>query len=290
MPYRVSKKVTYKRKTKKATKSKVASNSARITNLAKTMNQGIERKIKGLEAIYLGKPKNQQSGSVGPLYFYNACLGNPPSTWEGPNGQQSFQGLDGFQWKQGTGPNERIGRYLYLKHTNMNLRLNMLATPQKSGPTQFRVIVFKSKRLTGETSEIIGNPNSDLFIDNQGNSIGINVSSIEESRSFEFMNMLINKRNYTCVMDKKVVLQPSLISVQGGSNVVSTLSTNYPPEVNFSMKLKHESKTAFTNFDQPLDLNYQYCVQVISAPYGSATGVADDWRISLRGTVSCIDS
>ncbi len=290
--YRISKKSVFKRKSKprraRTTKGKVATNTKKINDLVKTMNNVAENKLKALENVYLGKPKSQQATIGGPLYYYASCLGNPASTWLGPNGQQNFQGLDGFQWEQGTGPNERIGRYLFLKHTTMQLRLNMLTTPSNGSPTQFRIIVFKAKRNSALGSAG-GNPSDDLFLNNSGTSIGINTSSIEESRTFEFMNMLINKRNYSCYMDKKVILQPSLIAVQGSAPVVP-LATNYPPEATFNLSLKHNSKTAFTNFDQPQDLNYQYCTMVIAAPYGSTSIDANDWRISLRGTVSCIDS
>lgn len=292
--YRVSKKrVAFRpRKTirKKTTKGKVATNTKKINALVKTMNNVAEQKVQSLVNFYLEKPKPQVNlPSVGPVYYHNSCLGNPATTWLGPNGQSNFSALDGFQWAQGTGPSERVGRYLFLKHTTAQLRIDMLPAVLNSSPTQFRVIVYKAKRNSALGSAG-GNPNEDLFIDNAGRIFGFNNSSVEESRSFEFMNMLINKRNYSCVMDKKFILQPSVSAVQGGSNVVTPLSTVYPCEKTLSLRLNHNSKTAFSNFNQPLDLNYQYCTTVIAAPLGAATIAANDWRISMRGTVSCIDS
>lgn len=274
---------------KKSTKSRVTSNTKKINTLVATMNNVAEQKIQSLANIYQAKPKPQEAlPSTGPLYYFNACLGDPATTWLGPNGQGNFEGLDGFQWPQGTGSNQRIGRYLFLKHTTMQMRLAMLNTPSNPTPTMFRVIVFKAKRNSALGSAG-GNPNDDLFLANDGRALGVNNTGSTESKTFEYMNMLINKRNYSVIMDTKTILQPSLVAVQG-SNPVMPLSTSYPPEKTYNLTLKHNSKTAFGQFNQPLDLNYQYCVQVISAPIGQVDVLADDWRISFRGTVSCIDS
>lgn len=296
-PSKAKKNSKAKSSAKKSTKRKVASNTAKINELTKTMNNSVEQKIQSLANVYQAKPKPQINlPSTGPIYYYNACLGNAPNIpggtnplWPGPTGANNFQSLDGFQWSQGTGPNERVGRYLYLKHTTLQMRLAMLNTPLNSTPTQFRVIVYKAKRNAAAGTGG-GNPNDDLFLQNDGRVFGLNLLSVAESRTFEFMNMLINKRNYQVVADTKCILQPSTCAVQGGSNIVSPIATAYPCEKTFSMRLKHNAKTAFSNFNQPLDLNYQYCVTVIAAPMGEAEVLADDWRISFRGTVSCMDS
>lgn len=296
-PRRAKKASGAKRGAKKSTKAKVVSNTAKINELTKTMNNSVEQKIQTLSNIYQAKPLPQLvAPALGPLYYYNACLGDAPLTpapanaplWPGPNGQSNFNGLAGFQWPQGTGPTQRIGRYLYLKHTTMQMRLAMLNTVSNATPTQFRVIVYKAKRNAAAGTGG-GNPNEDLFLNNEGRALGINNLGIVESKSFEYMNMLVNKRNYTIVSDTKCILQPSTIAVQG-ANPVGVISTAYPPEKTFSLKLTHNSKTAFSNFNAPLDLNYQYCVSVIAAPLGQVDTRADDWRISFRGTVSCMDS
>ncbi len=274
---------------KKSTKSRVSSNTKKINALVTTMNNVAEQKIQSLANIYQAKPKPQEAPpATGPLYYYNACLGNPAQTWVGPTGQPNFEGLDGFQWSPGTGSNQRIGRYLYLKHTTMQMRLAMLNTPQNATPTMFRTIVFKAKRNSALGSAG-GNPNDDLLLDNSGRALGVNNTGSQDSKTFEYMNMLVNKRNYSVVLDTKCILQPSLVAVQGATPVMP-LSTSYPSEKTYSLKLNHNSKTAFSNFNAPLDLNYQYCIQVLSAPMGNVTTLADDWRISFRGTVSCIDS
>lgn len=274
----------------KTTKAKVKENSKKIQELIKEKKQETEYKIQPLRGVYNDIPKNQQGNLTGPLYYYNACLGKPAVTWLGPTGAANFQGLDGFTWDQGVLSNQRVGRYLFFRHTTMNMRLNMISVPNVASPTQFRVIVFKAKRNAAFGTSG-GNPNADLFINNSGDNIGVNVSSAVDTRTFEFMNMLTNKRNYNIIHDKKVILQPTLATVTGGSNVVTPLSTKFPPEVTFNLKLPHNEKVSFApgNFQEPQDLNYQYCVQVIAAPYGSTSAAADDWRISFRGTVSAID-
>ncbi len=277
----------------KTVKAKVADNTKKINELVKENKQSVENKIQGLRAIYDGQPKSQQSTFTGPLYYYNACLGKPASTWIGPSGggTPNYTGLEGFTWGQGVGSDQRIGRYLYFKHTTAQLRLNMTPVVESGSPTQFRIVVFKAKRNAAFGTSG-GNPNNDLFLNNSGTPIGLNVVSVANTRSFEFMNMLVNKRNYNVYMDKKVVLQPTLAAIQGGSNVVTPFSTSYPPEYNTTLKLKHEEKVSFApgNFSEPQDSNYQYCISVISAPYGSTSMAAEDWKFSMRGTVSCVDS
>jgi len=279
-----------KQNKKKSVKSKVNANTKKINELIKEKKDETEYKIQALRAVYSGIPKPQQGTFTGSLYYYNACLGSPATTWLGPAGTANFTALQGFTWDQGVLSNERIGRYLYFRHTTMNMRLNMVPVANSASPTQFRVVVFKAKRNSALGSGG-GNPNADLFINNSGDNIGLNVSSAAETRTFEFMNMLTNKRNYNIIMDKKVILQPTLASVTGGSNVVTPFSTKFPPEMTFNLKLPHNEKVSFApgNFSNPQDLNYQYCVQVIAAPFGSTTAAADDWRISFRGTVSAID-
>jgi len=284
-------KIPRKKSSKKTTKSKVVSNSKKIKELVKSVNATVENKIQKFNGVYVDSPKSQQPSFTGPLYLYNACLGTGASTWLGPQGTPNFTDLQGFTWGQGVQSDQRIGRYLFLKHTTMNMRIGMNSVPKMVCPTQFRIVVFKAKRNAAFGSSG-GNPNADLFLNNDGTAIGVNVASAVETRTFEFMNMLVNKRNYEVHTDKKIILQPSNVTVQGSASIVTPFSTKYPPEATFQFKLPHNTKAAFPpgNFGEPLDLNYQYCVQVIAAPLGSTTAAADDWHISFRGTVSCVDS
>lgn len=272
-------------------KASPAANAMAIKELEKKSKEGTEIKIQKLEGLYLGTPKPQNPALTGPLYYHASCLGLPASTWIGPQGgATNFYPLQGFTWPQGVQSNQRIGRYLFLKHTTMNVRLNMISPVKGDFATQFRIIVFKAKRNAAFGTSG-GNPNEDLFLDSAGNPMGVNTSSDVDTRTFEFMNMIVNKRNYDVHMDKKVILQPQHITVQGSNAIVSPLSTNYPQEYTFPLTLKHNSKAAFPpgNYGEPLDLNYQYCIFVIASPYGNTNTGADNWRISLRGTVSCID-
>lgn len=62
---------------------------------------------------------------LGPVYFTNYCLGTAPAAWVGPTGGTNFNDLNGFVWPNGTAFNQRIGRYMYLKRTTLQLRVEM---------------------------------------------------------------------------------------------------------------------------------------------------------------------
>ncbi len=276
---------------KRKTSAKRTTVSKQIKDVVKSMNQISELKVQSLTNVYDSSPSPVQPLPLtGPLYYRNYCLGTPAANWLGPSGATGFTGLDGFQWQQGTAADRRIGKYLFLKHTTSQLRINCVSPTRYGTALQFRVIVYRAKR-NSPLGTAGGNPCDDLFINNSGREIGINNNATNASRSFEYMNMIVNKKNYMVVKDEKFILQPSVQQVNGGSNLVSAFSQTYPPEKTISMELKHNSKTAFSDTtNQPLDLNYQYCVSIISAPYGNATDNSSDWRSSIRGTISCLDN
>jgi len=105
------------------------------------------------------------------------------------------------------------------------------------------------------------------------------------------MNMIINKRNFDVHTDTQFILSNHTFSVQGGSNIVSPLGQGYPAEKNFLLKLNHNEKTSFSDIaDIPDDLNYQYCMTILSMPYGDNTAVsARGWTTSVRGVVSATE-
>lgn len=106
----------------------------------------------------------------------------------------------------------------------------------------------------------------------------------------EFMNMIVNKRNFDVHTDTQFILAPHTFSVAGGSNLVSPLSKGYDAEKNFLLRLNHNEKTSFSVNDVPDDLTYQYCVTILSMPVGDNTQVnTRTWKSCARGVVSCTD-
>jgi len=254
------------------------------------LKKDVELKLKPLRAANQVTPLAQATtGTASNIVWYqNYCLGTAATSWTGPTGVGNFTNLEGFTWPQGPAQGERIGRYLNLKHTTCNLRVacNNLASP--ACPIRFRVIIYKAKR-NSSLGSAGGNPNVNLFLNLDGTQRGINNSYTGDSVSMEFMNMLVNKRNYDVHTDTQFVLASHTYSVQGGSNIVTPISQGYPAEKNLLLRLNHNEKTSFTG-DQPDDLNYQYCMTILSMPYGDNTAVsARGWKSNVRGVVSATD-
>ncbi len=289
-------------KTKSKPKSKVNWRTARPSrfpsgkknymntrSIAKQIQNISETKIKELERLDAILPKPVElAPSSGPCYFTNYCLGTAPTGWVGPNGAPNFNNLGGFEWPQGTGPQERVGRYLYLKRSTVNMRFAMNAQ-SRHGPVKFRVIIYKEKRNRYNTAAN-GNPNDDLFIDHQGLVKGFNNLAPVDGRVMNFSTWLINKRNYQVVKDFKFTLNPETISYQGGTDPRVVNQSFYPAEKNFTLSLGHYAKAEFDTTNTPTDMMYRYCMTVVSMPTNTSTQPHQDYKSYVRGTVSVVDN
>lgn len=264
-------------------------------NMADALATVAERKVQQLTAQYSVRPRNQDGTSfTSPVFFQNYVLGDAPADWSFATGQQGFTGLDGYVFPQGTGSNARIGRYMFLEQATVNLKVAMQNVSGAAGPTRFRVLLYKFRRnaLLGN----IGNPNDDLFISSAGNPMGINtffLNSIPNvgKASFELMNAITNRKNYTIYEDDSFILQSSLTTQSQPSQFLGGMSQSYPSEKDYLWKLRHNEKASFDAASKPNDVQYQYCMTIMSAPVGSVGSIThDDWTTSVRGTVSALDA
>lgn len=279
-------------KTKKAPKKYGKSQKKNI--VTKVMKQMSELKIRTLANRYGDVPRPQAVGvGATPVVYYQAyCLGSPASTWTGPNGNLNtgFNPLLGYQYPNGDGADQRIGKYMYLKQCTANLRITMDSTSRTACPMRFRLIIFKAIR-NAQVGTTGGNPFARLFINNQGNEVGLNTTFSQDSVGFEFMSMITNKKNFKIYKDIQFTLQNPLTTVSGSTSIVSPMAQSYPSEKFVNMTLRHNQKTAFDNNDQPTDCNYQYCVMLLSTPSGTYNASGDNgWKSHIRGTVSAYDN
>lgn len=294
-PFR-KKSSSYKRRRYAKKSSRKGMSTALIKSVVnRQLGKDMEMKLKSLRAVNQATPIAQATtGTASNIVWYrNYVLGQGPSDqWIGPAGTYNYVDLEGFNWPQGAGQQQRIGRYLNFKHITVNLRIACNNISSVSCPIRFRVIVYKSKRKFGNTDAVGSNPNTNLFLNTTGGELGLNNSYTGDSVSMEFMNMLTNKRSYDIHTDTQFILSPHTFSVQGGSNIVSPLSPGYPAEKNLLLKLPHNSKVSFENTtNNPEDLNYQYAMTILSMPYGDNTQVsANAWKSNVRGTVCVTDA
>jgi len=289
-PFR--KKTSSRKKPRVFSKGKKSSPALIRRVVQSELKKDVELKLKALRSAHQISPAAQTpaGGSASNIVWYqNYCLGQPATSWTGPTGSGNFLGLSGFTWVQGASNGQRIGRYLNLKHTTCNLRIACDNVASLACPIRFRVIIYKAKRNAALGSGG-GNPNTTLFLGTEGQELGINNSYTGDSVSMEFMNMLVNKRNFDVHTDTQFVLASHTYSVQGGSNIVTPISLGYPAEKNMLLRLPHNEKTSFGPGNVPDDLNYQYCMTILSMPYGDNTAVtANKWKSNVRGVVSATD-
>lgn len=246
---------------------------------AKRLNQTGETKLRGLVRHVDLLPNSQLVGGNSPVYYKNYCLGNVPTAFT------NFITLGGFVFPQGTGDNERLGRYMYLKKTTLHLNVGLQSSVRGTGPTRFRVIVYKARRNDAPGTPL-ADPGDNLLIDDEGNTFGMNTSINQTNVAFQVQNALPNKKNYHILKDRKFLLCPPVSAVQGGSNIVTPSSQGQLNEKNMTFNLGHWKKTSFGSNNQPEDLNYTYCVSIFSMPVGAHDTLTNNWISSTYGTVS----
>lgn len=256
--------------------------------VAKIINTIGETKIQALTEKNAIKPKPVEvAPTIGPCYFTNYCLGTAPGSFTGPDGSASFNDLNGFEWQQGTSSQQRIGRYMYLKRTTLQLRIAMDQIAS-TGPTKFRVIVYKEKRNQYNVAGG-GNPNNDLFLSHLGKAVGVNTANAVEKRAMNFNTQLVNKRNYQVVKDMKFTLCNEQQSALGSTDPFN-VNQHFKSEKMIQLSLGHYKKTAFSaDTATPEDTKYRYCVTILSMPCSNSTFPHNTYRTYVRGTVSVSD-
>lgn len=253
---------------------------------SKAKNQTGETKLQALVTHIDQDPISQVVGGTSPVYYKNYCIGNVPTNYS------NFLTLGGMVWPQGTGNDERIGRYMYLKKATLYLNVALAAANRITGPTRFRVIVYKARRNNAPGTPLI-DPNLNLLIDDKGNTFGMGTTINQTNVAFQVQHALANKKNYHIIKDKQFFLTPPVSTVQGGSNLVTSSSQTQNPEKNMTFNLGFWKKTSFgsnaPNANQPEDLNYSYCVSIFSMPVGAHNTITNNWISSTRGTVSACE-
>ncbi len=256
--------------------------------VARVLKNTSETKIQALTPKFAIEPKPVEvAPTTGPCFFTNYCLGTAPQGWNGPTGVAAFESLNGFTWPSGTAPNQRIGQYMYLKRTTMNLRIAMDAQ-SRHGPCKFRVVVYKEKRNRYNTTAN-GNPCDDLFINQAGQSTGVNAVTDVNARALDFNTWLVNKRNYQVVKDIKFILANETLSVQG-STLPANVNQEYRSEKMLKFSLGHYQKAKFDDSNTPQDQMYRYCVSIISMPMSDSISPHDGYKTYVNGVVSVLDN
>jgi hypothetical protein len=259
-------------------------------NVMKVMDQVSEHKINAMTSQYnlVPSPQTPPPGLT-VVYYQNYIVGTQPTSWIGPSGP-NYNALEGLTFPQGDAADERIGKYLYLKHATVNLRVNCLNLAKVACPVRFRVLVYKAKR-NGSLNTLPGNPNSDLFLSSAGNEFGLLTVANDDRASMVYMTSITNKKKYEIFKDIQFILQPSLQQILGQDALVPLSHGIYPAERYFRFQLPMNERAEYENVtNQPIDTKSQYCISIFSAPSGTHNDRPSDWRSSVTGTVSALDN
>lgn len=281
---------------KKRRRPKSAPAKTRATNanfkrkVMKVIDQVSEHKIKALTNQFNLTPSPQTAPpGLSVVYYQNYILGTQPTDWIGPQGT-NYTALEGLSFPQGDAADQRIGKYLYLKHATVNLRINCLNLARVACPVRFRVLVYKAKR-NGSLNTLPGNPNTDLFLETNGNEVGLLTVANDDRASMRFMTAITNKKKYQFYKDIQFILQPFLNTVLGQEAPVAMSHGIYPVERYFRFQLPMNERAEYDNVtNQPLDSKSQYCISIFSAPSGTHNDRPNDWRSTVTGTVSALDN
>lgn len=264
-----------------------------------SMNKAISRAMSRMSETKLIACNNINGGAANGTPYKSIGSGTSPTayTWSGIlqsiplNWDASANNLGGITIAEGTGSNQRIGNYVYLKKTHLNFQVDALMSTENQPVLQFRLIVAKSRQATqpaGTTSY----PQNTLFIDSIGTEQGHSSTGNTAMNTFEVMNNPLNKRDWVVLKDRRFFLaQPVNIPNVSGATGVG-YNQKYPSRKNFRLDLPHYCKTRTTASGAPVDYDAHYIVYLYATAVGAVTNtyLPDNWRVTMRGTTSYTDN
>lgn len=210
--------------------------------------------------------------------------------------------LNLFRFNQGTGGAQRVGDYMYLKHTTLKMEITNI--PQVipddntdaylNAPVRCRLMIVKANRKNNKfgTSP---DPSRSLFIDTQNGAFGYG----ETAGSINLlMKQPINTRKWIKYMDKSFTLTPYVIDgVDAGGRSTAVPSGRGYSSKRISVRLPVYKKTHFDSASAtPDDVDTQWfivlqCVRechcLVAPPNASRPqGI----RMEILGTTSALDN
>jgi len=211
--------------------------------------------------------------------------------------------LNSDYWPEGTDPNERVGRSMYLKAaTGMvsvqmeNYAMNVDATANKAvTPIKFRVLIFKRRRQNDPSGQI-SNPYKDLFLATDGSTYGSNSGVLAQTmKPFDFSAAPVNgkryavKRDFQFSLQNAVVSQTNTVGAPGGLERTNEFASKYPSRKDFKFSLGTWKKTTFNSAtDTPNDTDCHWMMAIYGVPHNGES-YANPWDVSIRGSSTATD-
>ncbi len=214
----------------------------------------------------------------------------------------NFTPMNLFTFPQGETSNERIGDYMFIRHSKLKFEIQALSqqlvtgSPEGAQPViQFRFMVVKSNRKFDSLGDN-KDPGDSLFLTTLNNEFGYGIpGGVSTSTDFANMSSPINKRDWIVYCDKRFKLSAPVL---GDDPIGSERTNNAYPKYNtkkyIEVNLPVSKKTHFdNNTDTPDNLDTQWLV-ICQAIHGSycdpSTAAPRNWRMNVLGTTSVYDN
>ena len=275
---RTYRKKTYTRRRPNGTRGIAAYNKSRTRfyrsrALGRLQNMTGETKLLPFKIINEQQPVAIQTLAKATQISYT--LGGVPSSWSG------FTDLGGMEPALGTGSNERIGNYIFLKKAHFEYEIDMAKGTDGGLPIEFRFIVAKSRRLAipaGQNRD----PNTSLFLSLDGSDFGASSSGINGT---DLMVQPLNQRIYTIYKDTKFILSNPL---NVNSTATQAYSGHYPCMKRFSLNLPFYTKANFTASTKPTDVDFKWMIMLYARSLDKDEP-ATEYEVNVRGVLSYSD-
>jgi len=242
-------------------------------SIASMLNKFSETKYQGIAEQNQVAPVPIQTGAV--AYMSKYVVGGAPGGWT------DLTNLEGMTFVQGLSTGNRIGDYIYLKKTHLNIQLDMKASDDSSNvPTEFRMIVCKQRRAANPAGTT-RTPQQTLFLDQEALDVGDGTAGINGT---DLMVQPLNKRHWQIFRDYKFRMSNPLVTSQA-----SAYSGYYPIMKRFSLDLPYYQKVHFDDSNQPTNLDYHYLV-IFYARSLDRQSRADNFEINMRGNTQYNDN
>jgi len=245
-------------------------------SIAATLDRFSETKYQGITPINQKAPKAIQTGAVAFMSKY--VVGGSPTSWT------DLEDLGGMTFTQGLATGNRIGDYIYLKKTHLNIQLDMKAVDDSSNvPTEFRMIVCKQRRAANPAGTT-RTPQATLFLDQEANDIGDATAGINGT---DLMVQPLNKRHWQIHKDIKFRMSNPLVTPTPTTS--SSYSGFYPIMKRFSLDLPYYQKVHFDDSNQPTNIDFHYLVFFYARSLDRESR-ADNFEINIRGNTQYNDN
>lgn len=263
-------------KRKNAKNRSKAITSAAATAVKKEFSRRVETKYLALTNHNEKVPEAIQSGAK--TYHLGLIMGTHPSSWT------AFQcHLGGIALSN----TQREGLNVYLKHTTLQVNIDMKHNLSSRAPCEFRVIHAKQRR-SALPAGITTNPGVALFLNTNGNPFG-HASTIGGGvpKGSDLMMQPLNRREFIIYSDKRFYLQkPSHLDSDGGGQG-SSGPYKCARDLKFTFKYNKNTRYNETS-DLPENLAYHHFIYIYARSIDQQNN-ADNWEINTRGTTTYED-